>query len=411
MASESAFTKFVALTRSRGWAAFCLALWLLGLGLSANAQEGTFVTFDAPGAGTGLYEGTYPFAIDPAGVITGFYQDGSNVYHGFLRVWDGTVIVFEVPGAGTGSGQGTIPLAISPAGAITGFYCDAVTCHGFLRARDGGFTPFDAPGAVNGTYAFSMDPAGAITGFYQDGSKVYHGFLRARDGDFTTFDAPGAGSISFSGTQPRGINPSGTVAGCYLDANYSGHGFLRARDGTLASFDVPGQGTGVLKGISCVMTYGIPNLFGKNPVLGINPAEAITGSYYEPISGNWRGFLRAKDGSFTTFDAVPSPSSPSCTWTFPIAINPAGTIAGYENGIGGNHGFVRAADGAVTILDAPGASMCPPSFNCINPGTVADAINPAGQVVGFYSDDSSANHGFLWISRHHHGDAKVTSDE
>ena len=166
---------------------------------------------------------------------------------------------------------------------------------------------------------------------------------------------------------------------------------------------------------SC-FTFSFGFYIGPDPVGGINAAGDITGTYFEPISGNpfggnWRGFLRAKDGSFTTFDAVPSPSSPCCTWTFPIAINPAGTIAGYENGIGGNHGFVRAADGAVTILDAPGASMCPPSFNCINPGTVADAINPAGQVVGFYSDDSLANHGFLWIPRHHHGDAKVTSDE
>jgi probable HAF family extracellular repeat protein len=41
------------------------------------------------------------------------------------------------------------------------------------------------------------------------------------------------------------------------------------------------------------------------------------------------------------------------------------------------------------------ASTCP--YNCFNGGTVADAINPAGQVVGFYSDDSLANHGFLWI--------------
>jgi hypothetical protein len=52
-----------------------------------------------------LLQGTYPFAINSAGVITGFYQDVNNVYHGFLRVSDGIITVFDVPGAGTGSGQ------------------------------------------------------------------------------------------------------------------------------------------------------------------------------------------------------------------------------------------------------------------------------------------------------------------
>jgi probable HAF family extracellular repeat protein len=80
----------------------------------------------------------------------------------------------------------------------------------------------------------------------------------------------------------------------------------------------------------------------------------------------------------------------------PFAINPAGTIVGYKNASPGwNRGFVRTADGVVTILRAPGASTCP--YNCFNGGTVADAINPAGQVVGFYGDGNLANHGFLWI--------------
>ncbi len=54
--------------------------------------------------------------------------------------------------------------------------------HGFLRARDGTFTTFDAPGAGKGanqgTFASSINPAGAITGTYKDASMVSHGFLR-----------------------------------------------------------------------------------------------------------------------------------------------------------------------------------------------------------------------------------------
>jgi hypothetical protein len=114
MASKSAFTKFVALTRSRGWAALCLALWLLGLGLCANAQEGTFVTFDAPGAGTepSLGTGTFPFAINPAGAITGTSCSALFVCQGFLRAPDGTFTTFGA--------TATSPSSINPAGAITG---------------------------------------------------------------------------------------------------------------------------------------------------------------------------------------------------------------------------------------------------------------------------------------------------
>jgi hypothetical protein len=247
-------------------------------------------------------------------------------------------------------------------------------------AQQGTFVTFDAPGDVNGTSPSSINPAGAITGTYYDANHVGHGFLRAADGTITTFDAPD----DVNGISPVGINPQGTVSGCYVDADLPlGHGFVRDKDGTLTTFDVPN---------SPGLTPFCSGLFFPSPPMGINPAGAIAGTYLQPIQGNpfghnFRGFLRAKDGTFTTFDAVPSPSSPCCTWTFAIAINPAGAIAGYDNDYRGvNHGFVRASNGTVTILDAPGAT-----------GTIADDINPAGSITGNYTDASGATHGFLWI--------------
>jgi len=60
--------------------------------------------------------------------------DPSDVNHGFVRALDGTITTFDVPGAETGPFQGTIPLANNPAGAITGYYIDASNVtHGFLR--------------------------------------------------------------------------------------------------------------------------------------------------------------------------------------------------------------------------------------------------------------------------------------
>jgi hypothetical protein len=46
--------------------------------------DGTISTFDAPGSGTGQFQGTYPNAINNAGAIAGTVTDSSNVSHGFL---------------------------------------------------------------------------------------------------------------------------------------------------------------------------------------------------------------------------------------------------------------------------------------------------------------------------------------
>lgn len=347
------------------------------------AKAGDFVTFDAPGAGTFPEDGTYAFAINPMGAIAGYYIDANFVFHGFLRARDGTVTTIDPENS-----VFTQIWSINPAGTVTGDYCDTILCHGFLRTTDGTVTAFDIADAVLGIYPFSINPEGAITGLYFDANFVSHGFVRASDGSIKTFDAPDAGTGYSLGTFAYGINPRGTVAGCYVDANVVGHGLVRASDGALTTFDVPNS-----TNLSCLSDYGF--FFFPSPILSINPAGAITGSYFEPISnafgGNYRGFVRSPDGTFTTFDAVPSPSSPCCTWTFGISINPAGEVAGWDNDyLSVNHGFVRAKDGTVTILDAPGAGTG------FAEGTLAWSINPAGQVAGFYSDANGVNHGFLW---------------
>ena len=95
----------------------------------------TFTTIDAPGAGTGPGQGTLPFAINPTGTVLGYYIDGGDARHSFLRTRDGNIITFDAPGAGTGPGQGTVPLCNNPVDAITGYYIDTSNVfHGFLRS-------------------------------------------------------------------------------------------------------------------------------------------------------------------------------------------------------------------------------------------------------------------------------------
>jgi hypothetical protein len=170
----------------------------------------------------------------------------------------------------------------------------------------------------------------------------------------------------------------------YTDANYSTHGFVRSGDGKFTTFDPPGY-------ISIFAVYS----FG--PDLYINPDGVITGTYFEPISGNpfggnYRVFVRAPDGTLTTFDAATYP--PCCIWSFPSGINPAGAITGsFNDGYTINHGFLRAKDGTVTTFDVPGAGTIPYS----NQGTVPLGITPAGEIMGRYIDANGRTHGFLFL--------------
>ena len=51
----------------------------------SRATNGTITKFDAPGAGTGLDQGTYITGINMAGAITGYVSDSGSVFHGYVR--------------------------------------------------------------------------------------------------------------------------------------------------------------------------------------------------------------------------------------------------------------------------------------------------------------------------------------
>ncbi len=154
--------------------------------------------------------GNYNFLI-----ASGFLCDPneSTACPAVARAGDGETV--EITGSGT--------LGVTNKSVTA--YCDAITCHGFLRAnnKDGTITTFDAPGDVNGIATSDINPAGEIAGYYLDASDVGHGFLRARDGTITTFVVPGANA-----TDANSINPAGAITGWYYDASGLPHGFLRS---------------------------------------------------------------------------------------------------------------------------------------------------------------------------------------
>ena len=97
--------------------------------------------------------------------------------------------------------------------------------------------------------------------------------------------------------------------------------------------------------------------------------------YYTFGSGNIpHGFLRAADGTITSFEAGFS--------TFPTSINAAGAITGsYADASGtSGHNFVRAPGGSITSFDPP--SPPPPGLFCGGPA-FPTSINGNGVIIGW----------------------------
>src|SRR6267142_67920 len=100
-------------------------------------------------------------------------------------------------------------------------------------------------------------------------------------GKITTFDVPGA----IYGTLAQVINDEGTIVGYYYDAAFNIRAFIRYQSGTIRAINVPGSVWGAA-------------------AQAINGKGEITGYFVDAT--NQHGFVRARDGTFTTFDVTSS---------------------------------------------------------------------------------------------------------
>jgi hypothetical protein len=396
------YYRSIAATCRRKAGAFYLGLGTLGLAVAASAGQPRIITIDAPGAGTAQYQGTGCFAytdcsvlLNNFGVITGYYLDANNVYHGFVRSPDGKFTSFQAPGADTNPQDfnGTLPNAINDAGAITGEYYDVNNEeHGFLRSPEGKFTSFDVPGGIAGTTSpIALNLEGAIVGYYIDQNGGFQGFLRNPDGTFASWTAPGGCTSTPSdgcyGTAAFGINVFGFIAGGSEDnsGNFVGHNLIRSPQGKFTLVTVPAAGTGPYQGTGSPGSSVPINVFG-----------AIA-SYYIDANNLVHGYLRNPLGEITTYD-VPGegPYGIGCFNDCSIGLNDFGAITGYyldANNV--YRGFVRNSKGKVTSFDAPGADTTPGAFN----GTFPVSINDQGAITGYYLDANEVNHAFLVLPR------------
>jgi len=274
-------------------------------------------------------------AINAAGTVTGPASGGNS----FIRTADGTFTTFSVPGASGTGAQG-----INDGGEIAGSYADSSdVIHGFLRAQDGTITTFDAQNADH-TWAYYINNNGDIAGVYHN-SEGTHGFVRAAGGRIKTFDVAGGTDIT-----PGCINDKGAVVGSFYGSDQHDHGFLRAPNGTITTIDVPGA-TSTYAG--CINSKGV-----------------VTGGFVD--SGGNEGFIRAADGTITTFIGR------DCN-IFPGSINRKGVVTGAcqnRQHLKRVVGFVRKLNGTVAEFHIPSGGF----------STMPFGINDAGVIAGSYND-------------------------
>jgi uncharacterized membrane protein len=126
-----------------------------------------------------------------------------------------------------------------------------------------------------------------------------------------------------------------------------------------------------------------PGGFLQTFAYSINDAGAITGSaaFADTTIGMLRprGYVRDPEGNFTTFDP------PGSINTQAHSINDGGAIAGYYNEANlVIHGFVRGPNGKITSFDPPDSTS-----------TKAVSINATGTVAGYYQVANMSVHGFV----------------
>ncbi len=320
---------------------------------SAQAQEPVpthFVAFNAPNAGTGASQGTFPSAINKNGWIAGTVVYRTGVSHGFLRQVSGAYVAVNAPTA-----TQTFVSAINASNEAVGFLNAPTSIKGFLRNAAGKYTLLAVTGA-DMTVATGINASETIVGYEHD-ANGFHGFLWTAKGGFTVFDVPGS---SAGTTFPLAINNAGTVTGSFTDGNSFGRDFVRNSAGKFTTFEPIVGGT-------------------DTQATAINTSGQITG-WGNDSSGNTDGFLRSATGGITKFFPAGAPG------TQPTAINDGGSIVGYTFVTGCcDSAFERDSSGTDSYITIP----------FTNSGSRAFGINLSGEVMGSYVDAAGAFHGWF----------------
>jgi hypothetical protein len=328
---------------------------ILTLGINALAQQTApsgYLSFDAPQAGTGSSQGTFPSSINRQGWIGGTVVYSTGASHGFLREPNGLFIAVDPPN----SAQSFV-FAINDSGEAVGQFYGTGATYGFLRDAAGNYTQLAVTGADT-TTATGVNNTGTVVGYEHDPAG-YHGFLWDATHGFTVFDVPGSQAGT---TIVTAVNALGAVTGFYNGSSYYSHDFIRSRNGHFTTFEPVSGGT-------------------QTSSVAINANSQTTGWGNDGLGGTY-GFLRNVGGAGSLFEVSGSPG------TAGTALNDSGVVVGYDfSDAGGNASCERDQSGNVTLLTLPFS-------NTANQPT---GINQSGKITGFYTDATGMNHGWVGI--------------
>ena len=177
--------------------------------------------------------------------------------------------------------------------------------------------------------------------------------------------------------RPSSINDQGQVIGTIVDYYPQLiHGFLWQPAGGLKTFDVP---VPLMKKSDDGNEITIPT--------GITADGVIIGSYGQPFFYGG-GFVRAADGSITTFQAGPGHS------TFVSGTNRKGWTVGEW---GGDHAFLRDPSGATKAFSVPGAAG----------GVLSAVVNRSRAIAGAVSLQNDIRYGVRFFFQSAHGTAAM----
>ncbi len=327
---------------------FCGFL-LFGLGIFPAHAQVTFVRIDAPGAGTGQGQGTFPVAINSSGVIVGYFTDGSGTEHGFIRAADGTFTTVDDP-----PGTYTQITAINSLGLAAG---NGTSDLGFVRYRSGNLGPLPVE-AAKCVIPVAMNDVGQIAGIACRDFPIERGFLWSH-GNSIVFTVPGAGSF----VEAAGLNSSGMIAGTCNNARAqdTAQAFVRDSAGNITTFSATS---------STKYTYAA----------GINSSGQVAGYYGAGTDNETQSFLRGADGTITLLTIAGYQAQAT-------GVNDSGTIVGTAYSDTYETAFEWDAAGNATLIVVPFGEL----------GATGVAINPSGQVIGRYYDSGFAEHGWLMI--------------
>lgn len=134
-----------------------------------------------------------------------------------------------------------------------------------------------------------------------------------------------------------------------------------------------------------ISTFDVGGATSQTSVWWMNNRGDLAGDYDDPDTGVLKCFLRTAGGTVEQFDG-----SEAGTDSDVERIDNAGSIVGeYYDATGAFHGYVRAKNGAIAQFDAPDAGTG------YLQGTEAFDVNRAGIISGPYYDANNVAHGYL----------------